>query len=97
MKETHHDQPDHEVRGRGPLLLLIPGGAGDAASFDGVADDLAADYTVASYDPRGLSRSPLDDPEAPQRVSQHADDAFRLLERVSARTPPSSANCSARH
>ncbi|WP_067139149.1 alpha/beta fold hydrolase [Microtetraspora malaysiensis] len=84
----------YEVRGRGPLLLLIPGGTGGAASYDGVADDLAADYTVASYDPRGLSRSPLDDPEARQRVAQHADDAFRLLELLSPDAPAHVAGCS---
>ncbi len=84
----------YEVRGKGPLLLLIPGGTGGAASFDGVADALAADYTVASYDPRGLSRSPLDDPEAPQRVEQHADDASRLLELLSPDAPARVAACS---
>ncbi|MEV4751620.1 alpha/beta fold hydrolase [Streptosporangium amethystogenes subsp. fukuiense] len=84
----------YEVRGRGPLLLLIPGGTGGAASFDGVADDLAADYTVASYDPRGLSRSPLDAPEAAQRVAQHADDGFRLLELLSPGKPALVAGCS---
>ncbi|GAB2580216.1 hypothetical protein GCM10027168_11330 [Streptomyces capparidis] len=67
----------YEVRGQGPLLLLISGGAGDAASFDGFADDLAAEYTVATYDPRGMSRSTLDDPGAEQTVAEHADDAFR--------------------
>ncbi|RII19554.1 putative hydrolase [Streptomyces sp. YIM 130001] len=77
----------HEVRGQGPLLLLIPGGAGDSASYDGIADDLAADYTVATYDPRGMSRSPLDDPEAEQQVAQHADDAFRMLELLSPHRP----------
>lgn len=84
----------YEVRGRGPLLLLIPGGTGGADSFDGVADDLAADYTVASYDPRGLSRSPLDDPEAQQRLAQHADDAFRLLELLSPDAPARVVGCS---
>ncbi|MFI9576311.1 alpha/beta fold hydrolase [Microbispora rosea] len=84
----------YEVRGEGPLLLLIPGGTGGAASFDGVADALAADYTVASYDPRGISRSPLDDPEAPQRVERHADDAFRLLELLSPDAPARVAACS---
>lgn len=84
----------YEVRGEGPLLLLIPGGTGGAASFDGVADTLAADYTVASYDPRGLSRSPLDDPEAPQRVEQHAGDALRLLELLSPDAPARVAGCS---
>ncbi|MEU6407570.1 alpha/beta hydrolase [Microbispora sp. NPDC046933] len=84
----------YEVRGKGPLLLLIPGGTGGAASFDGVADELAADHTVASYDPRGLSRSPLDDPEAEQRVARHADDAFRLLELLSPDAPARVAACS---
>lgn len=77
----------YEVRGHGPLLLLIPGGTGGAASFDDIADDLAVDRTVASYDPRGMSRSPLDDPEAEQRVAEHADDAFRLLELLSPGRP----------
>ncbi|MFD6276329.1 alpha/beta fold hydrolase [Streptomyces sp. NPDC060209] len=77
----------YEVRGRGPLLLLIPGGTGGAASFDGIAEDLATEYTVATYDPRGMSRSTLDDPEAEQRVAEHADDAFRILELLSPDRP----------
>lgn len=77
----------YEVRGRGPLLLLVPGGAGGAAAFDGVVDALAADYTVAAYDPRGIGSSALDDAEAEQRVSEHADDALRLLERLSPGEP----------
>ncbi|MGV9536625.1 alpha/beta fold hydrolase [Streptosporangium sandarakinum] len=84
----------YEVRGEGPLLLLIPGGTGGAASFDDVADDLAADRTVVSYDPRGLSRSPLDDPEAPQHVARHADDALRLLDLLSPEAPARVAGCS---
>ncbi|MEU1227476.1 alpha/beta hydrolase [Streptomyces sp. NPDC005828] len=77
----------YEVRGEGPLLLLIPGGTGGAASFDDIADDLASAYTVATYDPRGMSRSTLDDPEAEQRVAEHADDAFRMLELLSPGEP----------
>ncbi|MFG3240083.1 MULTISPECIES: alpha/beta fold hydrolase [unclassified Streptomyces] len=77
----------YEVRGHGPLLLLIPGGTGGAASFDDIADDLATAYTVATYDPRGMSRSTLDDPEAEQSVAEHADDAFRMLELLSPGEP----------
>jgi pimeloyl-ACP methyl ester carboxylesterase len=77
----------YEVRGRGPLLLLIPGGTGGAASFDDIADELAAEYTVATYDPRGMSRSPLDDPEAEQAVAEHAADASRLLDLLSPGEP----------
>ncbi|MGW0552279.1 alpha/beta fold hydrolase [Streptomyces altiplanensis] len=77
----------YEVRGQGPLVLLIPGGTGGAASFDGIADDLAAEYTVTTYDPRGMSRSTLDDPDAEQQVAEHADDAFRILELLSLGEP----------
>ncbi|MFF7648784.1 alpha/beta fold hydrolase [Streptomyces sp. NPDC007983] len=77
----------YEVRGQGPILLLIPGGTGGAASFDGIAADLAAEYTVAAYDPRGMSRSTLDDPDAEQQVAEHADDAFRMLELLSPAEP----------
>ncbi|WP_328623022.1 alpha/beta fold hydrolase [Streptomyces sp. NBC_00354] len=77
----------YEVRGQGPLLLLVPGGTGGVSSFDGIADDLAAAYTVVTYDPRGMSRSTLDDPEAEQQVAEHADDALRILELLSPGEP----------
>ncbi|MGW7072309.1 alpha/beta fold hydrolase [Streptomyces sp. NPDC054855] len=77
----------YEVRGQGPLLLLIPGGSGGAASFDELADDLAVAYKVATYDPRGMSRSTLDAREAEQSVAEHADDAFRILELLSPGEP----------
>ncbi|MFF3642960.1 alpha/beta fold hydrolase [Streptomyces sp. NPDC002564] len=82
----------YEVRGRGPLLLLIPGGTGGAAAFDGIVDDLAEEYTVVTYDPRGLARSPLDDPDAAQHVAEHADDALRLLELLSPGEPARAAH-----
>ncbi|MCX5385899.1 alpha/beta fold hydrolase [Streptomyces sp. NBC_00083] len=72
----------YEVRGAGPVLLLIVGGGGDAGIFEPVADALARRYTVVTYDPRGHSRSPLDGPDEDQRVETQADDAYRLLERV---------------
>ncbi|MFF4653272.1 alpha/beta fold hydrolase [Streptomyces sp. NPDC001380] len=76
-----------EVRGEGPLLLLIPGGMSGAARFDAVVDDLAAQYAVATCDPRGMARSALDDPEAEQRVAEHADDALRMLDLLSPGRP----------
>ncbi|WKX73658.1 alpha/beta fold hydrolase [Streptomyces sp. XD-27] len=77
----------YEVRGTGPLLLLIPGGSADAAVYDPVAADLADRYTVVSYDPRGFSRSPLDDPAADGGVAAHSDDAHRLLAHLAPATP----------
>ncbi|UZJ32732.1 alpha/beta fold hydrolase [Streptomyces endophytica] len=73
----------YERRGRGPVLLLIPGGAADAGLYAAMTGDLAARYTVVSYDPRGLSRSRLDGPVTDQRVEVWSDDAHRLLELLS--------------
>ncbi|WP_020125771.1 alpha/beta fold hydrolase [Streptomyces sp. 303MFCol5.2] len=77
----------YETLGSGPVLLLIPGGAGDAGLYAGMAPELATRYTVVSYDPRGLSRSPLDGladtPRADEEVPVWSDDAHRLLELLS--------------
>ncbi len=69
----------YEVRGEGPLLLLVAGGSADAGVYEPVAACLAGDYTVVTYDPRGNSRSPLDGPWEDQRIEVHSDDAHRLL------------------
>jgi pimeloyl-ACP methyl ester carboxylesterase len=73
----------YEIRGSGPVLLFIPGGPADAASFRRIADVLAADHTVVTYDPRGLSHSPLEGPIDDHRIVEiFADDAHRLLSAV---------------
>lgn len=68
----------YEIRGTGPLLLLIPGGNGDAGSFDRIAKRLADRYTVVSYDRRGFSRSP-EDGATDHRVELDGADAAALL------------------
>ncbi|MET9029940.1 alpha/beta fold hydrolase [Nocardia sp. NPDC004168] len=68
----------YEIRGTGPLLLLIPGGNGDAASFDAVAERLADRYTVVAYDRRGFTRSPLDGPPHDRVITDGADAATLL-------------------
>src|ERR1700687_1311135 len=45
----------YEVRGSGPVLLMIPGGPADAGVFAGIASILADRYTGVAYDPRGNS------------------------------------------
>jgi pimeloyl-ACP methyl ester carboxylesterase len=70
----------YEVRGTGPVLLLIAGGPADASVFAGVADVLAGRYTVVTYDPRGNSRSRLDGPPEDWQADVHGDDAARLIE-----------------
>jgi pimeloyl-ACP methyl ester carboxylesterase len=69
----------YEVRGSGPVLLLIPGGAADGAGFAPLAAALADRYTAVTYDPRGLGRSLLDGPPVDIPVETQADDAHRLL------------------
>jgi pimeloyl-ACP methyl ester carboxylesterase len=69
----------YEVRGSGPVLLLICGGVYDAAGYAGLAGQLADRYTVVTYDRRGNSRSPLDGPPAHQSIEVHGDDAHRVL------------------
>jgi pimeloyl-ACP methyl ester carboxylesterase len=70
----------YEVRGNGPLLLMIPGGALDAGIYADVAQKLAGTFTVVTYDPRGNSRSKLDGKPADQNIDVHADDAVKLIE-----------------
>mgnify|MGYP001032295736 CR=1 FL=1 len=52
----------YEVRGTGPLVVLV-GAPMDAGAFGPLADLLAGDYTVLTTDPRGINRSPVDDPD----------------------------------
>jgi pimeloyl-ACP methyl ester carboxylesterase len=72
----------YEVRGSGPILLLICGGVYDAAGYAGLAQRLADRYTVVTYDRRGNSRSPLDGPPEHQSIEVHGDDAHRVLAAV---------------
>jgi pimeloyl-ACP methyl ester carboxylesterase len=73
----------YEVRGSGPVLLMIPGGPMDADGFKDLADRLADEYTVVTYDCRGNSRSPMEGSWDDLTVALFADDACRLLDAVS--------------
>jgi pimeloyl-ACP methyl ester carboxylesterase len=72
----------YEVTGSGPVLLLIPGGSTDCGVFDGIVGQLAADYTVVSYDPRGNSRSRYAAEPSDERVDRSAEDALALIDEV---------------
>jgi pimeloyl-ACP methyl ester carboxylesterase len=73
----------YQITGSGPVLLIIPGAPADAGAFAAVAGQLADRYTVVTYDWRGSSRSPLDEPPGdlhdglPMQVQ--GDDAGQLL------------------
>lgn len=69
----------YELRGDGPSLLFISGATGDAGHWTGVADTLANEYTVITYDRRGNSRSPRPPGWTSTTVDEQADDAAALL------------------
>jgi pimeloyl-ACP methyl ester carboxylesterase len=64
-----------------PVLLLIGSPMG-AAGFTTLAGHFP-DRTIVRYDPRGVERSPKDDPGTPSTPAQHADDLHRLISIVS--------------
>lgn len=83
---THHlDVPGaqlyYEVRGSGPLLLVV-GQPMTSAWFSPLADLLAADNTVVTYDPRGLGQSTVDDPSLDVTPEIEADDLAWLVDAV---------------
>jgi pimeloyl-ACP methyl ester carboxylesterase/SAM-dependent methyltransferase len=77
------------VHGTGPMLLLLPGGAGDAEGASAIARYLADSFTTIAYDRRGISRSKLEEAPASlelethslktHSLETHSDDAHRLL------------------
>ncbi len=73
----------YEVRGEGPVVALI-GSPMDARPFAPLADLLATDHTVLTADPRGINRSPIDDPRQESTPQLRADDLSRLLAQVNA-------------
>jgi pimeloyl-ACP methyl ester carboxylesterase len=70
-----------ERRGSGPALLLISGGGGDAGNYSALADSLADEYTVLTYDRRGNSRSRLRADPTKLRLEEQSADARAVLER----------------
>jgi pimeloyl-ACP methyl ester carboxylesterase len=71
-----------EIRGSGPVLLMITGGPTDAGMFTDLASRLSDRYTVVTYDQRGHSRSTLEG-EPGDIMSAHAEDAAAVLRATS--------------
>jgi pimeloyl-ACP methyl ester carboxylesterase len=75
----------YETRGRGPLLVMIPGAFGAGAAFSAVAEPLAAHYTVLTYDRRGFGKSrPTGPQDGAERLETDAADVRCLIEHVGA-------------
>lgn len=69
----------YELRGSGPPVMFISGATGDAGHWTEVADALAGEYTVLTYDRRANSRSPRPANWTATSVDEQADDAAGLL------------------
>ncbi|TCJ96854.1 alpha/beta fold hydrolase [Nocardia alba] len=73
----------YEVRGAGPLLVLV-GAPMNAASFAAAARQLATTNTVLTTDPRGHFASIMDDPSQDSTVLARAADLAHLITHLDA-------------
>jgi pimeloyl-ACP methyl ester carboxylesterase len=71
----------YEVRGSGPLLLVI-GQPMTSGPFAAVADLLAKDHTVVTYDPHGLGQSVTDEPSDLVTPEVEANDLAQIIDAV---------------
>jgi pimeloyl-ACP methyl ester carboxylesterase len=72
----------YEVRGSGPLLALIAAPMG-GSGFAALADLMASQYTVVTYDPRGSEHSRVADRTEITTHELLAEDVHRVLKSVS--------------
>ncbi len=78
---TEGDDLYYEVRGQGQPLLMIPPAGGDGWQYSFVADILADEYKVITYDRRANARSTMNDPQNFE-ISQQSRDAVAVLRAV---------------
>ncbi|GAA2092963.1 alpha/beta hydrolase [Microlunatus panaciterrae] len=71
----------YELRGAGPLLAMIGAPMG-SSGFAALAEAMASDFTVLTYDPRGSERSTVTDRTAATTPELLADDVHRVLAAV---------------
>ena len=71
----------YDVAGSGPVLFLV-GTPMDATGFAPLVPHLTDDFTVVTFDPRGMARSTADDITAQVTPETTADDLHRVLAEV---------------
>jgi pimeloyl-ACP methyl ester carboxylesterase len=77
MTDLHYD-----IHGSGPVLLVLPGGAGHPMGLEPFTEALADRFTVVVLDPLGLAHGRLGAPVDDQRVEDWSDRARRVLDTV---------------
>jgi pimeloyl-ACP methyl ester carboxylesterase len=70
----------YERRGAGFPLLFIPGGSVDSSHYAAVADRLAEDLQIITFDRRGNGRSPRPHGWHSTSIAEQADDVAGLIE-----------------
>lgn len=68
----------YEVRGQGQPLILIPGAGGDADRYTRMAEILANEFKVITYDRRANARSSMNTPQNFE-ISQQSRDVVAVL------------------
>ncbi|GAB1513330.1 alpha/beta fold hydrolase [Actinophytocola sp. KF-1] len=71
----------YDVTGSGPVLFLV-GTPMDASGFAPLVPHLTDDFTVVTFDPRGMARSTADDPGKQVTPEETADDLAAVLAEV---------------
>ncbi|TBN56293.1 alpha/beta hydrolase [Glaciihabitans arcticus] len=88
MTDTHSLQVPgarlyYETRGTGPLLLVF-GSPMSSPNFAALADELASDHTVVTFDPRGIAKSTIDNADQDSTPDLRADDVAAILDDLGA-------------
>ena len=79
---TEGDDLYYEVRGQGQPLMMIPPAGGDGWQYSFVAEILADEYKVITYDRRANARSTMNEPQNFE-ISQQSRDAVAVLRAAS--------------
>lgn len=82
-----------EMRGRGPVLVLVPDGCNDCQPFDEVSKFLADEFTTLTFDMRGSVRSTALGKPAPVTPKILAGDVAGIIKRLEL-SPASIYGCS---
>ncbi|MEV7684752.1 alpha/beta fold hydrolase [Streptomyces bungoensis] len=69
----------HDVTGTGPVLLILPGGAGHPMGLEPLTARLARHFTVVTFDPLGLAHGRLGLPVPDQHPADWSEGAHRVL------------------
>lgn len=78
---TEGDELFYEIRGKGQPVILIPPAGGDGWHYAKVAEILAGEYKIITFDRRANARSTMNDPQNFE-MSQQSRDVVAVLRAV---------------